>query len=190
MPIDLATKDQVDAKKSEILEKIKDTLIEYYEDNIWDGDMENAVECSDFDEEDNALIDDILDEIEEVKFSINFIPKIVNKKTEIINELEGYVGDDAELAFEWCEDHKQALIQEGKGIVEKWGDNYAQLFDPSGWSPSDMAMEDLDEQLFDFQAEFLSPVGYSGPSEEHNLKCCAAVWIQHNKDLILTPSNS
>ena len=78
MPTTHVTKDQVDAKKSEILEKIKDTLIEYYEDNIWDGDMENAIECSDFDEEDNALIDNILDEIKEVKFSINFIPKTVD----------------------------------------------------------------------------------------------------------------
>ena len=126
----------------------------------------------------NSLLNELIDDIKDVQVHLEITYNTVDKKTEIIDELKGYVGEDAELAFEWCEDNKEDLIQEGKKQIKEFGSD---ALDQMSCDISDY----LDEYLFEDQGGFLSSVGFCGPSEDYDLRCCAGVWIQHNKDLIV-----
>ena len=172
MPIDLATKEGIESNILELKKKIQNDFELYldadgvHEDLSYEGHPESSI------------LEKLLCDIKDIKVSVQITYNTVDKKTEIIDELKGYVGEDAELAFEWCEDNKEDLIEEGKKQIKEFGS------DALDQMSCDIS-ENLDEYLFEDQGGFLSSVGFCGPSEDYDLRCCAGVWIQHNKDLIV-----
>ena len=173
MPTTHVTKDQIESNILELKKKIQNDFELYldadgvHEDLSYEGHPDAS-----------KLLELLLD-IKDIKVSVHITYNTVDKKTEIIDELEGLVGEDnAPYAYEWCERNKEDLIAEGKKQIKEFGS------DALDQMSCDIS-EYLDEYLFEDQGGFLSSVGFCGPSEDYDLRCCAGVWIQHNKDLIV-----
>ena len=129
-------------------------------------------------------------------FEKNFL---VNKKIYLIKDflvhqgIKEYHGTDDETAqdmLEWCADRRDDL---GDALKELWGnDKYfspkdkVEFAESSDSDRSSWIFQVLEENLmdgyewiFDFNCGFLSGQGYSGVSEEHNMKDSSALYLSH-----------
>ena len=77
------------------------------------------------------------------------------------------------LALSWCKDYHDQLMEL---VIDRLGDaKKACEYVPE----LDALVDDIfsDTYLFDFSGEFLSKVGYCGPSEEYEMKMFAAEYL-------------
>ena len=75
------------------------------------------------------------------------------------------------LALSWCKDNHEELMELA---IDELGDvNQVKEFD------HDLLVGEIfvDTYLFDYSGEFLSSVGYCGPSQEHEMKMFAAEYL-------------
>tara|TARA_Y100001973_G_C5104452_1_gene284387 strand:+ start:173 stop:748 length:576 start_codon:yes stop_codon:yes gene_type:complete len=99
--------------------------------------------------------------------------------------------DRAEIAFDWCERNADQIVQSWKEIYKQFDEATKDEFITSGddrdeWI-RDVASDELDMDIFAFQGEFLSSVGYSGATEENDLKHLASIWLSYKFDGYVKP---
>tara|TARA_Y100000114_G_C11714814_1_gene305379 strand:- start:464 stop:1084 length:621 start_codon:yes stop_codon:yes gene_type:complete len=117
-----------------------------------------------------------------------------------IKEYHGTDNDTAQQMLDWCSRRRESL---GDALKEFWNNDdffsskdkveFAQSSDSdrSSWIFQVLEEHLMDgyEYLFDYQCGFLSGQGYSGVSEEHNMKDSSALYLsQYFEDFITIPS--
>ena len=137
----------------------------------------------------DTLIDDIQQSQSVLKKSfpasyINFL---------VVNEMNEYLEDEdnAQTAYNWCESRSDVITDSWCELFSSLSKSDKEEYWKSGEDRKDfivqLASEELDMDIFGFQGEFLSSVGYSGATEENDLRHCASIWLSHKIDQHIAP---